>query len=205
MASLLLLKLALLPSPITACPGTNIRLEGLGVGCVWMNMLRACHRCAPAAAVAQFGEGGCRLACRRLVAGLRMACWRWESCVGATQGCGGEDGSDASPGHKLESLGSTHHRELPCMHCASLLQQARPRQCSQEVLDTVATHSWFWFQVADGHRAGERLTGKVDDDPGLSLIYAVYEENCLASLSSAGCGAFFSSLLEDGTECLREA
>lgn len=27
-------------TPMTGCPGTNMRLCGLGVGCVWMNMVR---------------------------------------------------------------------------------------------------------------------------------------------------------------------
>ncbi len=31
----------------TVCPGKNIILEGLGVGCVWMNMLRLCCPKAP--------------------------------------------------------------------------------------------------------------------------------------------------------------
>lgn len=39
MASRALVKL-LLPPSNTFCPGMNIRLAGLGVGCVWMNMPR---------------------------------------------------------------------------------------------------------------------------------------------------------------------
>lgn len=44
--TLLHVKLHALTS-MTVCPGRNIMLDGLGVGCVWMNILRFCCTVAP--------------------------------------------------------------------------------------------------------------------------------------------------------------
>lgn len=39
-------KAGLLTSPMTGCPGWNMRLAGFGVLCVWINMLLVCICCA---------------------------------------------------------------------------------------------------------------------------------------------------------------
>jgi hypothetical protein len=60
---------------ITACPGMNIRLLGLGVGCVWMNMPRCCCHCCPPAAADTPAQLQC---CRTPIKGPRLVLLREE-------------------------------------------------------------------------------------------------------------------------------
>ena len=58
MASRALVKLLLPPVSSTGWPGMNMRLAGLGVGCVWMNMPRRCCCCWAADGQGRARQGG---------------------------------------------------------------------------------------------------------------------------------------------------
>ena len=136
------------PLSRTACPGMNMRLEGLGVGCVWMNMPRCCW---PRAATPPTDAAHpCPCCCRGGGAQgcARSAAWQ-ASCEGGGAGRGGCGSSGAHTRRSLAPRNPTHRRQPAHTAAAAAAgggaaaaagSAGLVRCCPQQALQRVPTH-----------------------------------------------------------------